>query len=65
MQATWLAVNAGAKPIAVEVDASTYNIDPLKIEKAITKRTKAIIPVHLYGHPCEMAKIMVIEFSTR
>jgi len=59
--ATWLSVmNAGAKPVAVEVDDSTYNIDPAKIERAITKRTKAILPVHLYGHPCEMDKINAI-----
>jgi dTDP-4-amino-4,6-dideoxygalactose transaminase len=60
-QATWLAVmNSGARPVAVEVDASSYNIDPSKIENAITKKTKAIVPVHLYGHPCEMDKIMTI-----
>ncbi len=59
--ATWLAiVNAGAKPVPVEVDPSTYNINPSLIENAITKKTKAILPVHLYGHPCAMDKIMVI-----
>ena len=60
-QATWLAVlNAGAKPVAVEVDTFTYNINPLLIEQAITKRTRAIVPVHLYGHPCEMDILMAI-----
>lgn len=60
-QATWLAVlNSGAKPVAVEVDDSSYTIDPAKIETAISKKTKAIIPVHLYGHPCEMGKINAI-----
>jgi len=60
-QATWLAVmNAGAKPIAVEVDPSTYNIEASLIENSLTKKTKAIIPVHLYGHPCAMDKIMLI-----
>jgi dTDP-4-amino-4,6-dideoxygalactose transaminase len=59
--ATWLAVlNSGAKPIAVEVDELMYTIDPAKIEGAISKKTKAIIPVHLYGHPCEMDKINAI-----
>jgi len=59
--ATWLAViNAGAKPVPVEVESSTYNINSSLIENSITKKTKAIIPVHLYGHPCEMDKIMVI-----
>lgn len=59
--ATWLAVSyAGATPIPVEPDEKTYNIDPLKIEKAITKRTKAIIPVHLYGQPADMDSINAI-----
>lgn len=56
--ATWLAVSyVGAKIIPVEPDESTYNIDPKKIESAITSRTKAIIPVHLYGQPAEMDEI--------
>jgi dTDP-4-amino-4,6-dideoxygalactose transaminase len=56
--ATWLAVSyAGAKIIPVEPDESTYNIDPKKIERAITSKTKAIIPVHLYGQPAEMDEI--------
>jgi dTDP-4-amino-4,6-dideoxygalactose transaminase len=59
--ATWLAVSyAGAVPVPVEPDASTYNIDPERIEAAITPRTKAIIPVHLYGQPAEMNAIMAI-----
>jgi len=57
--ATVMAVSAvGATPVLVEPDAQTYNIDPLKIEEKITKRTKAIIPVHLYGLSCEMDAIM-------
>lgn len=60
-QATWLAVmNAGAKPVAVEVNPTSYTIDPKQIEGQISKRTRVIIPVHLYGHPCEMDKIMAI-----
>lgn len=59
-QATWLAViNTGARPIPVEVDES-MTIDPAKIESAISFKTKAIIPVHLYGQPCEMDAIMSI-----
>jgi dTDP-4-amino-4,6-dideoxygalactose transaminase len=59
--ATWLAVTyAGATPIPVEPDERTYNIDPEKIEAAITPRTKAIIPVHLYGQPADMDPIMKI-----
>ena len=57
--ATWLAVtHVGAKPIPIEPDINTYNIDANKIEKHISSKTKAIIPVHLYGHPAEMSAIM-------
>jgi len=56
--ATWLAVSyAGAIPVPVEPDARTYNIDPGRIEAAITNKTKAIIPVHLYGQPADMDPI--------
>lgn len=57
--ATWLAISfVGATPVPVEPDATTYNIDPTKIEAAITSRTKGIMPVHLYGQACEMGPIM-------
>lgn len=56
--ASWLAVSyVGATPIPVEPDSTTYNIDPARIEKAITSKTKAIMPVHLYGQPSEMEEI--------
>lgn len=56
--ATWLAVSyAGAKPVPVEPDEKTYNIDASRIEEAITSRTKAIMPVHLYGQPADMNAI--------
>lgn len=59
--ATALAVTyVGAKPVFVEPDIRTFNIDPEKIEDAITEKTKAIMPVHLYGQPCEMDPIMEI-----
>jgi len=59
--ATWLAVSyAGAAPVPVEPDEKTYNIDPERIEAAITKNTKAIIPTHLYGQPAEMDPIVKI-----
>ncbi|MFH1233607.1 MAG: DegT/DnrJ/EryC1/StrS family aminotransferase [Patescibacteria group bacterium] len=59
MAASWMAVlYTGAKPIFVDCELETYNIDPDKIEKKITAHTKAIMPVHIYGHPCEMNKIM-------
>lgn len=59
--ATWLAVTqVGATPVPVEPHRETYNIDPAKIEAAITPRTKAILPVHLYGQACDMEAIMAI-----
>lgn len=59
--ATALAVTyVGATPVFVEPDIRTYNIDPDKIEEKITAKTKAIMPVHLYGQPCDMDPIMDI-----
>lgn len=51
-------VHIGAKPVFVDVDKSTGNINPTHIARAITKKTRAIIPIHLYGRPCEMDEIM-------
>lgn len=59
--ATWLAVLAvGARPVPVEVDAATYTIDPLLADAAVTRRTRAIIPVSLYGHPVDMDPLMAL-----
>ena len=59
--ATWLAVShCGATPVGVEPDERTCNIDPERIEDAITERTRAIIPVHLYGQPCDLDPILAI-----
>jgi len=59
--ATWLAVSqCGAIPVPVEPLESTCNIDPGRIEAAITPRTKAIIPVHLYGQPADLDSILAI-----
>ena len=50
----------GARPVYVDIDPKTFNIDPTKIERAITPHTKAIIPVHLYGQPAEMDPILEV-----
>lgn len=59
--ATWLAVSAvGARPVPVEPDPATHNIDPARIEAAITSATRAILPVHLYGQPADLDAILEI-----
>jgi dTDP-4-amino-4,6-dideoxygalactose transaminase len=59
--ATWLAATyAGARPVAVDVDPATGNIDPRQLAAAITDRTRAIIAVHLYGQPADMEAIRAI-----
>ena len=66
--ATALAVTyVGAKPVFVEPEMETFNIDPSRIEAAVTARTKAIMPVHLYGRACDMDPIMSIaaKYSLR
>lgn len=52
--------HTGATPVFVDVDPRTYNIDPLRVEEAITHRTKAVIPVHLYGQPADMGALLDI-----
>ncbi|MFZ0333007.1 MAG: DegT/DnrJ/EryC1/StrS family aminotransferase [Candidatus Acidiferrales bacterium] len=59
--ATWLAVSyAGATPVPVEPDPCTFNLDPARIERAITPKTRAIMPVHLYGQPADMDPILAV-----
>ncbi|MBI2856787.1 MAG: DegT/DnrJ/EryC1/StrS family aminotransferase [Chloroflexi bacterium] len=58
-------VYTGATPVFADVQPHTLNIDPACIEEAVTERTKAIIPVHLYGHPCDMDEILDIARRRR
>lgn len=59
--ATWLAVtHVGATPVPVEPDPASSNLDPERISAALTPRTKAILPVHLYGQACRMPEIMAL-----
>jgi dTDP-4-amino-4,6-dideoxygalactose transaminase len=58
---TGLAVlQAGARPVFVDVDPRTLNLDPAAVVRAITPRTKALLPVHLYGHPADMAPLLAL-----
>jgi perosamine synthetase len=53
-----IARRAGLRPVFVDVDPATFNLDPSKIEEAVTERTRAVVPTHLYGQPCEMSEVM-------
>jgi dTDP-4-amino-4,6-dideoxygalactose transaminase len=54
---SWAISYVGAKPVYVDISPTTYTIDPQQVAQAITARTKAILPVHLYGHACEMTAL--------
>ena len=58
---SWAIAYCGAKPVYVDIDDTSFNLDPSQVEKAITPRTKAILPVHLYGHPCDMDALLDIS----
>ncbi|MSU69177.1 MAG: DegT/DnrJ/EryC1/StrS family aminotransferase [Opitutaceae bacterium] len=57
---SWAISYVGAKPVYVDIDDATCNLDPAKVERAITPRTKAIMPVHLYGQACDLAPLAAI-----
>lgn len=57
---SWAISYVGAKPVYVDIDEATFNLDPKLTESAITPRTKAILPVHLYGHPFDMDAILAV-----
>jgi dTDP-4-amino-4,6-dideoxygalactose transaminase len=58
---TWAISYVGATPVYVDVDPATYTLDPALVERAITPRTKAILPVHLYGQACDMGELTRIS----
>ena len=51
---SWAISYVGAKPVYIDVDDATFNLDPKRVRQAITPRTKALLPVHLYGHPADL-----------
>ena len=57
---SWAISYIGAKPVYVDVDDTTMNLNPALVERAITPRTKAILPVHLYGQPCDLEPLLEI-----
>jgi dTDP-4-amino-4,6-dideoxygalactose transaminase len=57
---SWAISYVGAKPVFVDIDPATYNINPALIERAITPRTRALLPVHLYGQACDMDALVGI-----
>jgi dTDP-4-amino-4,6-dideoxygalactose transaminase len=57
---SWCISYVGARPVYVDIDEATFNLDPRRIEKAITPRTRAILPVHLYGHPFAVDAILEV-----
>src|SRR5215468_11547988 len=57
---SWAISYVNAKPVYVDIDDASFNLDPARVEKAITPRTKAIMPVHLYGHPANLDPLLAI-----
>ena len=57
---SWAISYAGAKPVYVDIDDATFNLDPKRVERALTPRTRAVMPVHLYGHPFDADPLLEI-----
>src|SRR5690349_10614805 len=57
---SWAISYTGAKPVYVDIEEQTFNLNPALVERAITPRTKAIMPVHLYGHPADLDPVLAI-----
>jgi dTDP-4-amino-4,6-dideoxygalactose transaminase len=57
---SWAISYVGATPVYVDIDDATFNLDPKRVERAITPRTKAVMPVHLYGQPCDLDPLLAI-----
>ena len=57
---SWAISYVGAKPVYVDIDEATMNLDPKLIERALTPRTRAVMPVHLYGHPFDLDPVLAI-----
>jgi dTDP-4-amino-4,6-dideoxygalactose transaminase len=57
---SWAISYTGAKPVYVDIDDATFNLDPALVERAITSRTKAVMPVHLYGHPANLDPLLAV-----
>lgn len=62
---SWAISYVGARPVFVDIDDATFNLDPSKVERAITRRTKAILPVHLYGQPCDLDPLLRVSRKHR
>src|SRR5437867_10731638 len=57
---SWAISYCGAKPVYVDIEEATFNLDPKLVERAITPRTKAVLPVHLYGLPCDLDPLLAV-----
>jgi dTDP-4-amino-4,6-dideoxygalactose transaminase len=57
---SWAISYVGAKPVYVDIDDATFNLDPKLIERAVTRRTRAVMPVHLYGHPFDLNAVLAV-----